>query len=173
MLKVLTLLFIFLLACASMTGYLYLTDKIKSGEQKIAEGEIQLQKGQEMLARGKVKLANGKRKLSTIKTVQTGSLPLLGATIASLPVGGLVYLESKNQIAKGDKLVAQGAERIKAGEKQLATGKVELSLGKARLTLANKIRISCALAAALFFTIFIVLGFIWRQSLTKMSRSKK
>ena len=58
--KLLALLFIILLAFASVTGYLSLTEKIIVWERQIADGQRELEKGQLALEKGKAKLEVGK-----------------------------------------------------------------------------------------------------------------
>jgi len=62
--KVLALLFMILLAIASVAGYLVLTEIVIAGEKQLASGQKRLEKGQPALEEGQAKLAGGKRALS-------------------------------------------------------------------------------------------------------------
>ena len=170
--KKFTLLFIILLALASLITYVILTQKITAGDQQIADGKKQLEKGQQMLAEGKAKLAGGKQDLSKVKKVSNPmrSLPLMGMAIVNFPVTGIVYLEAKRQISEGDKLVEQGQASVQAGEKRLEAGKLALKRGKQRLNLANNIRIACAFGVVFFVSLAIFLGWYWRRSLIRQCR---
>ena len=61
--KVLALLFMILLAIASVAGYLVLTEIVIAGEKQLASGQKRLEKGQPALKEGQAKLAGGKRAL--------------------------------------------------------------------------------------------------------------
>jgi len=169
--KLFTLLFILLLAIASLTGYLFLTQKISRGEQQIAEGRIQLEKGKKMLAAGKAKLHGGKQRLSRAKKTynQVNLLTVVGmATL--MPIPGLIINEAtknvgKGQIAEGERLIAGGAAKIKSGERRLKAGELQLNQGVEQIVLANKIRIACGIAAIIFGLLWLVLAFCWRCSL--------
>jgi hypothetical protein len=168
--KVLALLLFIFLAFALMTGYLFLTGKIVSGEQQITDGQAQLEKGEKTLAQGKAKLASGKRTLSQVKTAYRGVkvLPVVG--IVALPVTGVVLGVASNNISEGDKQVARGEASVKMGEGRVEAGKMALNQGKGRLVLANKIRLGCVLGAIFFAALVLVLGFYWWRSLITLFR---
>ena len=160
--KAFMLLFVILLAFASMMGYLFLSQKIVAGEQQLLDGQRQFAEGQKMLKDGKVKLENGEREMSRVKRVDT--FPFVGLAIISLPVSGVTYLEAKKQIVAREKLIRQGQGRVRAGEEQLKMGELQLREGERRLELANKMRLACAFGAIFFVIISIILGFYWRRA---------
>ena len=61
MIKVFTLLFLFLVAVASVGGYMFLDVKINTGEEKISDGQIKVDKGQPVLDKGNARLEAGKQ----------------------------------------------------------------------------------------------------------------
>lgn len=168
MAKLYTLLFIFLLAIVSSTGYLYLTEKVIAGKIKIANGQQQLADGQAMLAKGKVKLQNGKQRLSGAKNLYDGfhSIPLVNV-VNKIPIAGNILDIGKSNIEEGNSLVAKGNEKIKAGEKQLADGKADLQRGMNKLNRANSIRTACGASAIIFILLLIIFGYSWRSELSK------
>ena len=168
--KLLTLLFILLLAVGSMGGYLYVTDEIIAGKQKIAAGQKELEQGQQMLTKGKVKLASGKQQLSKGKDVYNGMKVVSVLGVATLPVSWVVLSATNSKLSEGDQMVAKGNEKVQAGEKQLNEGKLQLHRGIERLNQANWIRIACATGAIFFTSLLIVLGFCWRRSLSTILR---
>lgn len=169
--KILTLLVIALLAIVSLTGFLFLNEKITMGSLKIAAGQLQLAQGEQMLANGKNRLAQGEQQLSQAQSVynQAKKVPVWAAVVSPI-TGAAVEVGNKfagKQIAVGKQQVASGREKIKSGEAQLAAGKLELSRGMERLKLAQVLRIVCASGTVFFTGLLIGLGFYWRHSLLK------
>ena len=169
--KVLALLIIILLALASVAGYLFLTEKITAGERQIADGQRQLEKGQSMLEEGKAKLEAGKRELSEGKKEyeQAKDNPFL-VLADKLLKGGKGFEDARERIVEGDKQVAKGEVEVNLGQRQLDAAELELRRGKELLMLAKDARIACALGAAFFSSLSIVLGFCWRRSLARIFR---
>jgi uncharacterized phage infection (PIP) family protein YhgE len=167
--KVLALLLIILLALASVAGYLFLTEKITAGERQIAAGQRQLEKGQGALEEGKAKLEAGKRELSAGKKEYEQAKDNQFLVLADkLLKGGTGFEEAREQIAEGDKQVAEGEGKVNAGEKRVEAGELEVRRGREQLRLAKGARVACALGAALFAALAIVLGFWWRRALARL-----
>jgi chromosome segregation ATPase len=181
--KVLALLLIVLLALASGAGYLFLTEKITAGERQIADGQRQLEQGQSALEEGKAKLEAGKAKLETGKAkLEAGKRELAEGKkeykqakdnpfvvlADKLLQGGKGFKEAREQIAKGDKQVAKGEGQVTDGERRLDAGELELRRGREQLRLAKGARVVCAVGAAFFASLSIVLGFCWRRSLARL-----
>jgi len=167
--KVLVLLFVILLALASVAGYLFLTEKITVGERQIADGQRQLEKGQPKLEAGKAKLEAGKRELSDGKKEYKQAEDSLFLVLADkLLKGGKGFEDARKRIAEGDKQVAKGEGMVDDGEKRLDAGKLKLLRGTEQLRLAKAARVACALGAAFFASLSIVLGFCWRRSLARI-----
>jgi hypothetical protein len=82
--------------------------------------------------------------------------------------GGKGFKEARKQIAEGDEQVAKGEGKVNVGERQLDAGELELSRGREQLRLAKAARVACALGAAFFASLSIVLGFCWRRSLARI-----
>ena len=174
--KVLALLLIILLALASGAGYLFLTEKITAGERQIADGQRQLEQGQSALEEGKAKLEAGKAKLEAGKRElaegkkeykQAKDNPFV-VLADKLLQGGKGFKEAREQIAKGDKQVAKGEGQVTDGERRLDAGELELRRGREQLRLAKGARVACAVGAAFFASLSIVLGFCWRRSLARL-----
>ena len=90
---------------------------------------------------------------------------VLGLVIADkLLKGGKGFREAREQIAEGDKQVANGEDKVNVGERRLDAGKLELRRGREQLRLAKRACVACALGAAFFASVSIVLGFRWRRS---------
>jgi len=167
--KVLALLFVILLALTSVAGYLFLTAKITAGERQIADGQRQLEEGQPVLEDGKAKLEAGKRELSEGKKEYKQAEDNLFLVIMDKVLkGGKGFEEARKRIAEGDKQVAKGEGMVNDGERRLEAGKLELRRGKEQLRLAKGARVACALGAAFFASLSIVLGFCWRRSLARI-----
>ena len=170
--KVLALLLIILLALASGAGYLFLTEKITAGERQIADGQRQLEQGQSALEEGKAKLEAGKRELAEGKKEYKQAKDNPFVVLADkLLQGGKGFKEAREQIAKGDKQVAKGGGRrgqVTDGERRLDAGELELRRGREQLRLAKGARVACAVGAAFFASLSIVLGFCWRRSLARL-----
>lgn len=175
--KIITLIFIILLAAASATGYFYLNDKIQGGEKKIAEGQKQIKDGEQMLKAGKAKLAAGKQRLSKGKQQYhaASSIPFDQLSQA-LPEGTVLFQVAKSkvaeggkQIASGEKQVAAGEKKIRAGEARLKEGKQQLSAGVAKLEQAKQYRFMCGIAALFFTFLTLLLIISWRRSFFKSS----
>jgi len=167
--KVLALLLIILLALASVAGYLFLTEKITAGEWQIVDGQRQLEQGQVALEEGKAKLEAGKRELSAGKKEyeQAKDNPLL-VLADKLLKGGMGFEEAREQITEGDKQVAKGEGEVNVGDRRLEAGELEVRRGREQLRLAKGARLACALGAALFAALSIVLGFWWRRALARL-----
>jgi hypothetical protein len=89
--------------------------------------------------------------------------------------GGKGFKEAREQIAQGDKQVAQGDKQVTKGEGQvtdgerrLDAGELELRRGREQLRLAKGARVACAVGAAFFASLSLVLGFWWRRSLARL-----
>ena len=164
--KVLALLLIILLALASVAGYLFLTEKITAGERQIAVGQRQLEHGQSALEEGKAKLEAGKRALAEGKKEYKQAKDNLFVVLADkLLQGGKGFKKASKQIAEGDKQVAKGEGQVTVGERRLDAGELELRRGREQVRLAKGARVACAIGAAFFASLSIVLGFCWRRSL--------
>jgi len=164
--KGLTLLVVILLALASGGGYLWLTAQIMAGERRIAEGQRAHAKGQGALAEGKAKLGAGKRELSEGKEEYEHAKDNLFVVLADkLLKGGKGFEEARKRITEGEKRVTKGGGEINAGEGRLDTGALELRRGRDQVRLAKGARVACALGAAFFASLSLVLGFRWRRSL--------
>jgi len=164
--KAIALLVIILWALASIAGYIYLTGLITEGERQIAEGQGKVDKGQTALDKGKVKLEAGKLELAEGKKEYKDAKDNRLLVIADKWFkGGKGFRDAETKIAEGDKQVARGEDKVRAGERRLDAGELELSEGRELLGLAKVARIACALGAAVFTSLSIVLGFWWRRSL--------
>jgi phage-related tail protein len=167
--KVLALMLIILLALASVAGYLFLTEKITAGERQITDGQRQLEKGQYTLEEGKARLEAGKRELSEGKKEYEQAKDNLFLVLADkLLRGGKGFKEAIKRIAEGDKLVTKGEGKVNVAERRLDAGDLELRRGREQLMLAKGARVACALGAAFFASLSIVLGFCWRRSLAQI-----
>lgn len=168
MAKMVTVLFMIMLAVASVAGYLYLDGKINAGKVLIADGQVQLDKGQIKLDEGKDKLKAGKQELSDGKVeyaqAEDNVFLVLGDFLFK---GGQGFKEAREQIAAGDKKVAQGEYKIEAGEKRLDAGELQLQQGVEQLGFAKGMRAVCTLGAFVFSALALVLGIWWRRSLAK------
>jgi hypothetical protein len=167
--KVLALLLIILMALASVAGYLFLTEKITAGERQIADGQRQLEKGQPVLEEGKAKLEAGKRELSEgKKEYKQAEDNLFLVLMDKVLKGGKGFEAARKRIAEGDKQVAKGEGMANDAERRLEAGKLELLRGREQLRLAKGARVACALGAAFFASLSLVLGFCWRRSLVRI-----
>jgi hypothetical protein len=167
--KVLALLFMILLALASVAGYLFLTEIIIAGERQIADGQIRLEKGRPALEEGKAKLVAGKRMLSEgKKDYEQAKDNLFMVLVDKLLKGGKGFKEARERIAEGEKQVAAGEDKVNVGESRLDAGELELRRGREQLGLAKGARVACALGAAFFASLSIVLGICWRRSLARI-----
>lgn len=166
--KALALLLIVLLALASVVGYLFLTVKITAGERQVADGQRQVEKGQPVLEAGKAELEVGKRELSAGKKEYKQAKGNLFLRLADILLkDGKGFEGAREQIAEGDKQVARGEDRVDVGERRLDAGELNLHQGMERLRLAKDVCVVCALGAAFFASLAIVLGFCWRRSLAR------
>lgn len=164
--KRIALLVIILWALASMAGYIYLTGKITAGEKLITAGQGKYEKGQTALKEGKVKLEAGKQELAEgKKEYKEAKDNRLLVILDKWFKGGKGFREAETKIAEGDKQVARGEDKVIAGERRLDAGELELSEGRDQLSLARGARIACAIGAAFFTSLAIMLGFWWRRSL--------
>jgi chromosome segregation ATPase len=167
--KVIALLLLTLSAVASMAGYLYLTEKINTGEKQIAEGQIQLKKGQLELHQGKEKLAAGKQELLQGKQEYEQTEDNFFLVLADkLLQRGKGFESAREQIADGESQIAKGEDKINAGAKRLDAGELQLHRGMEQLRLARSGRIACAIGTIFFTTLSIVLAIYWRQSLSRI-----
>ena len=166
--KVIALLVCILWALACMAGYIYLTGKITAGERQIAEGQGKYERGQTALKKGIAKLEAGKQELAEgKKEYKHAKDNRILVILDKWFKGGKGFREAENKIAEGDKQVAKGEDKIDAGERRLDAGGLELSEGRDQLSLAKGARVACAIGAALFTSLAIVLGFWWRRSLAR------
>ena len=169
--KVLALLLIILLAFASAAGFLFLHGKITEGERRIADGQRQMEKGTAELEDGKARLEAGKLKASEgkIRYKDANGNPFL-VLADKLLRGGKGFREGRERIAAGDQRVALGKDSVSVGEGKLAAGELEMRRGREQVRLAKGARVACALGAAFFASLTIVLGFRWRRSLARILR---
>lgn len=167
--KVLALLLIIILALASVAGYLFLTEQITVGEMQIADGQRQLEKGQPVLEEGKAKLEAGKREMSESKQEYKQAKDNLFLVLTDkLLKGGKGFKDAKERIVEGDKQVAKGEGEVNVGERRIDAAEQELRRGRELLMLAKGARVACALGAAFFASLSIVLGLCWRRSLARI-----
>jgi predicted nucleic acid-binding Zn-ribbon protein len=167
--KMLALLLIIVLALASVAGYLFLTEQITAGERQIADGQRQLEKGQPVLEEGKAKLEAGKQEMSESKKEYKQAKDNLFLVLADkLLEGGKGFKDAKERIVEGDKQVAKGEGEVNVGERRIDAVELELRRGRELLMLAKGARVACALVAAFFASLSIVLGFCWRRSLARI-----
>ena len=167
--KVLALLLIILFALASVAGYLFLTEKIIAGERQIADGQRQLEKEQLALEEGKAKLEAGKQESSEGKEkYEKAKDNLFLVLVDKLLKGGKGFKEAREKIAEGDERIAIGEDKVIVGEKRIDAGELKLSRGMGQLSLAKGACVACALGAAFFASLSIVLGFCWRRSLVRI-----
>jgi len=172
--KVIALLLMIVLALASVAGYLFLTEKIIAGQRQVADGQRLVDEKQVELDDGKARLEAGKRELSEGKREyeQANRNPFL-VLADRLLKGGKGFEEARGRIAEGDTQVAKGQDRVDAEEGRLDAGRLKLSQGRERLNLAKSARLACALGAALFACLSIVLGFRWRRSLARVFKHSR
>ena len=169
--KVLALLLVILLALASVAGYLLLNEKITAGERQVAGGKSSLKKGQHAIEEGKAKLEAGKQELADGKKKYEQAKDNPSLVLADkLLKGGKGFEKAKEKIDVGAKKVAKGEGKINVEEKRIDAGTLKLSLGMDQLRLAKGARLACALGAAFFVALSIVLGFFWRRSLARIFR---
>jgi len=160
--KMLALLFIILLALASVTGYLFLHGEIYAGEKLIAEGQEQivretanLKDGKARLEAGKLKAAKGKKRYGE---AYKNKLLVLADKLFR---GGKGFRDAREKIADGDERVARGEEKVSVGEGRLYAGELKLRQGIEKVRQAKRARLACALGAIFFTSLSIVLGFRW------------
>jgi uncharacterized membrane protein (DUF106 family) len=167
--KVIALLLIILLALASVAGYLSLAEKIIVGERQIADGQRKLEKGQPALKKGKAKLEIGKRESSEGKKEYEQAKNNLFLVLADkLLIGIKGFKEARERIAEGDKQIVKGEDKINVGERRLDAAEMELRRGREQLKVAKGALVACALGAAFFASLSVVLGFRWRRSLARI-----
>ena len=167
--KVLALLLIILLALASLSGYLYFTNKIRVGERQIAEGQRQLKKGQLLLKSGKVKLKSGRNELSQgKKQYEQSKGNIILVLTDKLLKNGKGFKQARKQITEGERQVAKGEHMIFFAEMQLAESKLELRRGMEYLRLAKGVCFSCVVGAVFLSFLSLLLGFFWRRSLAQI-----
>jgi len=167
--KVIALAVIILWALASMAGYVVLTRKINAGEKQMTAGQNTFDKGQTSLDEGKLKLKAGKQELSEgKKEYEQARDSWLLVFADKVFKGGEGFKDAEKKIAAGDKQVAKGENKVTAGERRLDAGERQLSQGREQLDLARLARVACALGAAVFTSLAIVLGFWWRRSLSRV-----
>ena len=169
--KAIALLIVILWALASVAGFIVLTGLITDGERQIAEGQGKVDKGQTALAEGKVRLEAGKQELAEGKKEYKHAKDNRLLVIADKWFkGGEGFRDAETKIAEGDKQVARGEGKIHAGERRIDAGELALDQGREQLGLAKGARIACALSAAVFTSLSIVLGFWWRRSLFRTAK---
>lgn len=163
--KVISLLIIILFTVASAAGYLILTGMITDGEERIAEGQRRLEEEQVTLDTGKARLEAGKRESSEGKKKYEESKDnRLLVFLDKIFKGGEGFRKAKERIAAGDEKIAKGEERVSVGEKQIDAGKSELLRGRELINLARGARTACAVGAAVFASLSIVLAYRWRRA---------
>jgi len=114
-------------------------------------------------------LEAGKRELSEGKKEYEQAKDNLFLVLADkLLKGGKGFEDARKEIAEGDKQVAKGEGEVNAGERRLDAGELELRRGREQLRLAKGARVACALGAAFFASLSVVLGFCWRRSLARI-----
>jgi hypothetical protein len=119
-----------------------------------------------MIEDSKAKLKAGRRELSQgKKEYEQAKDNLFLVLVDKLLKGGKGFKEARKRIAKGEKQIAEGEDNINDGERRLDAGKLELNRGREQLGLLKEARLACALVAAFFTSLSIVLGFCWRRSL--------
>jgi len=171
--KVIALLLIILLALASVAGYLLLAEKIIVGERQIADGQRKLEKGQPALEKGKAMLEIGKRESSKGKKEYEQAKNNLFLVLADkLLIGMKGFKEARERIDEGDRRIAEGEDKINVGERRLDAAGMELRQGREQLQLAKMALVVCAVGAAFFASLSVVLGFRWRRSLARIVRHK-
>jgi hypothetical protein len=167
--KVLALLLIILLALALLGGHLFLTNKITVGERQIADGQRQLKKGQLMFKEGKAKLKSGKKELSQgVKEYEKSKSNIFLVLADKVLKNGNGFKQARKEITEGERQIAKGERMIYFAEMQLAEGKLELRRGKEHLRLAKGVCFACAIGAAFFAFLSLLLGFSWRRSLAQI-----
>jgi hypothetical protein len=166
--KAIALLILVLLTLVSAVGYIVVHGKILAGERLIADGQEQFDKEQINLDEGKAKLEAGKQKNAAGKEQYKKARGNLFLRLADrLFKGGKGFRDAKEQLAGGDRRVAKGEDKVKAGQDRLDAGELKLLRGRALVRQARRVRIACALGAALFGSLSLVLGIRWRRSLAR------
>jgi hypothetical protein len=166
MFKLITLLFIILLAITSAGGYLFVNEKIRDGRSYLAEGQHNIDTEGPSLVTGKAELAQGKQLLANGKQeyARAHDNPLL-VWADKLFNGGKGFAEGREKIAAGEAKVAEGQDRVDVGQIRLDKGNTEMSQGRERLKLGLDIRDACAIGMIVFTTLAILLGVFWRRSI--------
>ena len=143
-----------------------------------SRGQRQLEQGQSALEAGKAKLEAGKAKLEAGKRVGRGSRRYEQAKDNP-------FLVLADKCCKAERASRRGASRSpketsrlpketsrlpRRGPgyrwgRRLDAGELELRRGREQLRLAKGARVACAVGAAFFASLSIVLGFCWRRSL--------
>lgn len=172
--KVVIFLLVLCITIVSIGSYIYLNEKIISGEKLLLAGQQQFQQGQQLLRAGKAKLAAGKRKLSSFKRVHGTfkNIPLFGITPVGLIAQSAVSGAGKRAISQGQQKVNQGEKAVAAGEKKLSEGALELQKGIERLNYAKWLRKWCGVSIVIFTCLVIALGIYWRQFFHEMIKRK-
>ncbi len=169
--KVLALLLVILSAFASVAGYRFLHGKILEGERRIAEGQRQMEIGAADLEDGKARLEAGKLKASEGKKRYRDAKGNPFLVLADKVLrGGKGFREGRERIAAGEKRIALGEDSVSVGEGKLAAGESEMRRGREQVRLARGARVACALGAAFFAALSILLGLRWRRSLARILR---
>jgi hypothetical protein len=167
--RVLALLLLILLSFASVAGYLFITENLTAWERQIADGQRKLEQGEPALEEGKAKLEAGRQELSEGKKEYEQAKNNLFMMLADkLLKGGKGLKEAEKRIAEGEKQVAKGENDVEVGKRRLNEKSLELLRGREQVRLAKGARIACALGAAFFASLSIVLGFCWRRSLARI-----
>lgn len=176
--KILTLVFVLLLAAGSAAGYQIINAKIIDGEARVAAGKKLIAAGEKKLASGKARLKSGEKRLAKGKKLQKNiktvtKLPLVPDAINNLVVPTKMLNKTiDDKIADGDRQVAAGKKKIAAGEKRLKAGKSQLKMGIEKLRKAKIVRDSLGIAAIALTALFILLTLYWRRSLFASFRRK-
>lgn len=166
--RVIALLVLILWALAATAGYWYLDGKIADGERQITEGQASFEKGQTTLEEGKVRLEAGKQELAEgKKEYKEAKDNRLLVIVDKWLRRGKGFRDAETRIAEGDRKVAAGEGKIHAGERRLEAGELRLSQGREQLGLARSARAACAIGAALFTSLSLVLGIWWRKKLSR------
>ena len=163
------LLLMLLLAHASAAGYLFLTGKILLAEKLIAAGQRQFDRERGNLEQGKIALEAGKQRSADGKKRYEKARGNAFLVLADkLFKGGKGFRGAKEQIAEGDKRVIEGENRVSAGQERLDAGEVKLLRARELVRRAKGARVVCALGAALFGSLSIVLGIRCKRSLARI-----
>jgi hypothetical protein len=135
---------------------------LEAGKRELAEGkkEYEQAKDNPFLVLADKLLQGGKGFKEAREQVAEGD--------KQVAKGDKQVAKGDKQVAKGDKQVAKGEGQVTDGERRLDAGELELRRGREQLRLAKGARVACAVGAAFFASLSIVLGFCWRRSLARL-----